>query len=123
MREMFLDRPDWVLSGALDGWGDELIPSFDLVVFVVAPVALRVERLRRREAGRYGLAAVSPGGDRHIETEDFFAWAGKYDSGGVSRTLAGHRAWISALPCPAVEVDGARPPADLAVDVLAALQR
>src|SRR5271156_3199774 len=34
MREVFLDRPDWVLSGSLDGWGDPIIPSFDLVVFL-----------------------------------------------------------------------------------------
>jgi adenylate kinase family enzyme len=34
MRELFLARSEWVLSGSLDGWGDPLIPAFDLVVFI-----------------------------------------------------------------------------------------
>jgi hypothetical protein len=27
----------WVLSGSLDGWGDSLIPLFELVVFLLVP--------------------------------------------------------------------------------------
>ena len=34
MQEMSLGRAEWVLSGSLDGWGDPLIPYFDLVVFL-----------------------------------------------------------------------------------------
>src|ERR1700710_2103301 len=34
MREMFLGRADWVLSGSLEGWGDPIIPYFDLVLFL-----------------------------------------------------------------------------------------
>src|ERR1700722_19411703 len=37
MREVFLDRSDWVLSGSLDGWGDPIIPFLDSVVFFVRP--------------------------------------------------------------------------------------
>src|SRR5215213_1724949 len=39
----------WVLSGPVAGWGDSLIPSFDLVVFLTMPTEVRLERLRRRE--------------------------------------------------------------------------
>lgn len=46
MREMFLPRADWVLSGGLDGWGDGIIPSFDLVVFLTTPHEVRMRRLR-----------------------------------------------------------------------------
>jgi len=31
MREMFLPRADWVLSGSLAAWGDAIIPYFDMV--------------------------------------------------------------------------------------------
>src|SRR4051794_41148535 len=34
MREMFLPRAAWVLSGSLQGWGDPIIPCFNLVVFL-----------------------------------------------------------------------------------------
>ena len=46
MREVFLDRADWVLSGSLEGWGDSIIPLFDLVVFISAPNEVRLQRLR-----------------------------------------------------------------------------
>jgi len=37
MREMFLPRADWVLSGDISGWGDAIIPQFDLAIFLTAP--------------------------------------------------------------------------------------
>ncbi|MGH6641377.1 MAG: hypothetical protein ACRED3_01645, partial [Bradyrhizobium sp.] len=63
MRKIFLPRADWMLSGSLNGWGNPLIPDFDLVVFLVtratsaysacAPVRPRVSvpRLRLRADG------------------------------------------------------------------------
>jgi hypothetical protein len=65
MRVLFLDRAEWVLSGSLDGWGDPLIPLFDLMVFVVVPTEVRLQRLRERETRRFGAAAVATGGWRH----------------------------------------------------------
>jgi adenylate kinase family enzyme len=62
MKEMFLPRADWVLSGGLDGWGDDLISSFDLVVFLKTPHELRMQRLRAREATHFGADAVGPAG-------------------------------------------------------------
>src|SRR5262249_43952405 len=50
MSEMFLPRTDWVLSGGLDGWGDGLVPNFDLVVFLKTPREIQMQRLRAREA-------------------------------------------------------------------------
>lgn len=60
MNEMFVPRADWVLSGALDGWGNELIPCFDLVVFLKTPLDIRMQRLRAREAAHFGDEAVAP---------------------------------------------------------------
>src|SRR3954464_1549563 len=44
MREMFLPRLDWVLSGTVTGWGDELVPFFDLVGFLTTPREPRLPR-------------------------------------------------------------------------------
>ncbi|HMD05355.1 MAG TPA: hypothetical protein VKG68_08755, partial [Candidatus Binatus sp.] len=68
MHEMFLPRPGWVLSGSLDGWGSSIVPLLDLVIFVYVPTAIRLERLRAREAVHFGADAVAPGGWRHQET-------------------------------------------------------
>jgi adenylate kinase family enzyme len=76
-----LATTDWVLSGSLTGWGDPLVPLFDLVVFLIAPAEFRVQRLRQRETRRFGADAVAPGAWRYRATEEFIAWASDYDHG------------------------------------------
>jgi adenylate kinase family enzyme len=121
MREMFLPRADWVLSGGLDGWGDTLIPLFDLVVFLRVPNEVRMMRLRDRERRHFGADVVAPGGWRHAETEDFLEWASHYEDGTrEGRSLARHEEWLPTLPCPVLRLDGTRPTRDLVREVAAA---
>jgi adenylate kinase family enzyme len=121
MREIFLDRPDWVLSGSLDDWGGAVVPLFDLVVFVRVPTEVRLQRLRDREARRFGLAETSPGGWRHKETEEFIEWASHYDDGTrEGRHLSRHLKWLDSLTCPVRRVDGTRPIPDLVDEIIAA---
>lgn len=124
MREMFLPRLDWVLSGSITGWGDELIPLFDLVVYVTTPRELRLRRLRAREAAHFGADAVAQGGWRHEEMEAFVEWASHYETGDrEGRNLAKHEAWIANLPCPVVRVDGSCPLADLVEQLCSETER
>lgn len=109
MKEMFLDRPDWVLSGSLAGWGDPIIPLLDLVVFLYVPTEIRLRRLRERETRRGWL------------DEDFIEWASHYDEGTrEGRNLPLHEAWLRALPCPVLRLDGTLPVAELVAKVLGA---
>ena len=118
MREMFLARADWVLSGSLEGWGDVLIPSFDMVIFLTTPTGLRLQRLRAREARHFGPDAVAPGGWRHRDTEEFVEWASHYEAGDrEGRSLARHQAWLAALPCPVLRLDGSRPLPELVAEI------
>ncbi len=122
MREIFLDRPDWVLSGSLDDWGAAVVPLFDVVVFIRVPTEVRLQRLRSREARRFGHAATSPGGWRHQETEEFIAWASHYDDGTLDgRNLPRHLKWLGTLSCRVLHVDGTRPIPDLVEQVIASL--
>jgi adenylate kinase family enzyme/GNAT superfamily N-acetyltransferase len=119
MREMFLERLDWVLSGSLDGWGDEIAPRFNFVIFVSTPTPVRLARLREREARHFGVQAVGPGGWRYRETEEFIAWASHYEDGTrEGRSRKRHAAWLKTLSCPVLRSDGTRPTADLVEDVL-----
>ena len=94
----------WVLSGSLDGWGDPLIPLFELVVFVYLPQDERLQRLKIRERERYG-DDVDPGGIRYEATEEFIEWAAGYDSGLlVGRNLARHEKWMERLECPLLKI-------------------
>jgi adenylate kinase family enzyme len=122
MREMFLPRADWVLSGALERWGNELVQNFDLVVFLRTPRDIRMRRLRAREATHFGADAVAPGGWRHQETESFLEWASHYEDGTrEGRNLAAQEAWIAGLPRPVLRIDGSQPLAELVAEIGRAL--
>lgn len=118
MREMFLERDGWVLSGSLDGWGHALTAWLDVAVFVYAATEVRLRRLRDRETRHFGPGAVAPGGWRHAETEDFIEWAAHYDDATrEGRNLPRHEAWLATLSCPVLRLDGTRPVAEL-VDLM-----
>lgn len=107
MQDMFVPRAGWVLSGSLVGWAQELESIFDLVVFVLTPTPIRLERLRKREELRYGAGTTSVGGNKHEDTKAFFEWAANYDNpsfDGRSRVL--HEAWLQTLKCQIIRVDG-----------------
>ncbi|HLG80479.1 MAG TPA: AAA family ATPase [Bradyrhizobium sp.] len=119
MQELFVPRAGWVLSGSLDGWGDPLVPCFDLVVFMTTSPEVRMQRLRAREATRFGADSIGEGGWRFEEAAAFFDWASHYEDGTrEGRNLARHEAWLATLPCPVLRLDGSRPVAELVGTVL-----
>jgi adenylate kinase family enzyme len=101
---------DWIVSGSMCGWGDVFIPRFDQVVFLVVPSEIRLKRLTAREAGRYGLEAIAPGGRNHEQFIEFMAWTAQYDDGAPTmRSRALHEEWLAKLPCPVLRLEGLQP--------------
>lgn len=87
----------YVVSGALLGWGDTLLPRFDAVVYRWLPELIRLERIRTRETGRYGAERLAPGGELHVVFEKFLQWAAGYDHAPATN-LRGHWAettWLT----------------------------
>jgi hypothetical protein len=85
---------------------------------------LRLQFLRAREARRFGADAVAPGGWRRRQTQEFVAWASRYDVGDRdSRSLAKHQAWLAALPCPTLRLDGSRPLPELVAEICGAIEQ
>ena len=85
-----------VVSGSVYGWGPALEDSFSLIVFLTAPTAVRVERLRTCELERWGRV------DRM-----FLEWAEQYDEGRLpGRSLSKHVEWMARRNCPTVHIDG-----------------
>ena len=95
----------WVLSGAIVGWGDALIPTFDLVVFLSVPAEVRLARLRARERERFG-PAIEPGGSMHDRHQAFLRWAAGYDTGTSGRTHETDASWLAQLDCPVMPITG-----------------
>ena len=101
-------HPRWVLSGSLCGWGDGLVPRFDLVVFLAVPTDVRLARLLERERRRFGAEALAPGGAMHAIHATFMTWAAGYDDGGEEmRSRRQHDAWLATLPCPCIRLEKA----------------
>jgi len=111
----------WILSGSIGMWGEPLLVSIKLVVFVRTDTAIRVARLRERERLRFG-AAIDPGGARHEQHKWFIQWAADYDTGSKEgRNLAQHEAFLARLACPLLRVDGALPVKQLVNQVIQAI--
>lgn len=109
----------WVVSGTLDGWAGPAIGDSDLIVFLEVPTQVRLERLRRRERGRFG-EALLPGGDMHDTHVEFLEWAAHYDDGTLpGRSRPRHELWLAGLSLPVLRLDGTRPTGDLVESVLA----
>lgn len=112
----------WILGGSLCGWGDALIPRFDLAVFVYLPGDVRMQRLRDREMTRHG-DRIRKGGDMYELHNEFLDWAQRYDTAGYEiRSLETHRRWAQMLRCPVLELKGPAPVEAWVGEVLAACQ-
>lgn len=103
----------WILGGSIIQWGESWTQLFDLVVFLLLPPHIRINRLKKREHERYGdIIYTDP--ERKKQYEDFLRWAGGYDDNttksrlgkGSGRTLEAHRNWIKKLDCKFLEISG-----------------
>lgn len=98
-----------VISGSLSGWGDVLIPYFDLAIRVITPAEVRLQRLREREFKRFG-SRILEHGDMYEENRKFLKWAEEYDIGDINmRSKIMHDRWSELLACDKIIVDGTKP--------------
>jgi len=108
----------WVISGTLDSWAEGLAEAADLIVFLEAPTALRLARLRQRERERFG-DALLPGGALHRTHLEFIDWAGQYECGTQpGRSRPRHERWLEQVRIPVLRMDAARPLEELVAEVL-----
>lgn len=114
MREVFLPREAWVLSGSMSGWGEDVVDRCEAVVFLTLDPAERLRRLEareriRREGQRTDLPAW----------EEFLAWARGYDDPAFTgRSRVAHEAWLAGLARPVLRLDAMLPREELRDAVL-----
>lgn len=97
---------NWILGGSVINWGN-IFPDFDLIIFLIVPPLLRIERLRNRESARYGEIIFNEPA-RNVKFESFIAWAADYDNNtGISnRTLQAHENWLEHVNAPVLRISG-----------------
>ncbi|MNI95060.1 hypothetical protein D3C73_1532660 [compost metagenome] len=70
------------------------------------PNEIRLQRLKEREAHRYG-ENILLGGSMYEQSKAFLEWASLYDDGGLEvRSKALHEQWMSDLICPILRIEG-----------------
>lgn len=109
----------WVMSGCLEGWGEDLIEEADLFVFLMVPTPIRIDRLLRRERHDYG-RRILPGGDMHRSHERLISWAARYDDPDFAgRNMYRQEAWLDRQTTPVLRMGGTLPLLRLVDQVMA----
>jgi adenylate kinase family enzyme len=113
-------RPNWVVSGSLGTWGDSLIADAHIILYLETPTDVRLQRLRQREAERFG-DWILPGGPMHEQFQAFLEWAAGYDTGLLGgRSRPRHAEWLAHVPTRVMRLSGLLSLKDLVEAVLAA---
>lgn len=102
-----LEKHDkWILTGSMVGWGEQITPLFELVVYLWLPPDIRIARLREREKNKHG-KAIDKGGRMYQTHIDFINWASEYDSGDVRmRSKKYHENWLKQLSSEVIKIEG-----------------
>lgn len=99
----------WVLSGCVEGWGEDLIAEADLIVFLMVPTPIRMDRLIRRERQDHG-RRILPGGDMCTGYERLIGWAAQYDDPDFKgRNMYRQEAWLERQTTPVLRLGGTLP--------------
>lgn len=114
MREVFVPRDAWVLSGSMIGWGDSIVAECDAIVFLTLSTRRRLRRLERREVARRAGREYDEGA-----WSEFMAWARGYDDPQFDgRSRHAHHEWLDTLDQPVLSLDSSAPSARLVEAVL-----
>lgn len=113
LREDLKNTEKWIISGSFCGWGDVFMEEFDLVIYLWAPINVRIRRLKSREQRRFG-SAVLPGGKMFERHQKFLDSAARYDYDQTEfRNKRSHEEWMQKLDCPVLKIKGQKTPAEI----------
>lgn len=109
MRDVFVPREAWVLSGSMLGWGEAVVAECDAVIFLSLDPVERLRRLEEREVRRRaGLKYDS------AAWHEFLDWAKSYDDPAFTgRSRAGHETWLVGVGKPVLRLDSSAPVEEL----------
>lgn len=114
MREVFVPREAWVLSGSMTRWGTEVVDECDAIVFLTLAPDERIRRLEAREERRRAARSFDP-----VAWEAFLDWARGYDDPSFEgRTRVSHEEWLAGLKQPVLRLNSVASPGELLRAVL-----
>lgn len=91
----------FILSSVNCDFGDEINTLYDYIIYIKAPLDIRLERVKQRSLDRFG-SRVLEGGDMYEQEQKFFNFV-------AARTMDKTDAWLQDVKCPVFYVDGKEP--------------
>lgn len=101
MAEHIRTYPRFIISSVTLDFGRKIISHIGAVIFIQAPAAVRLERIRSRDEKRFG-SRVLPGGDMYDGEKSFLEFALSRDESVVEES-------VSVVDLPLLRVDGTLP--------------
>jgi len=104
-RDMHIHN-DVIVTGTVFKWSERFLACFDLVVFLYAPLPVRLERLVERDTEKYGKRLHS---DEYIRGKHYslLTCASQYEDLEVfkSGSFRQHESWLKELKCPVLRIE------------------
>lgn len=104
------ENPRFVFSAVDGNMNSEISSKYNLVIYLYAPLDVRMERIKKRSFDKFG-DRVLPGGDMYEQEQKFFEFASKRNAGFVE-------AWLGTVSRPVIRLDGTRSIADSVGEIL-----
>lgn len=92
---------NFVFASVRGNFGVKIEGLFNYAVLVDVPKEIRMQRIRQRSFEKFG-GRMLPGGDLYEQEQAFFDMAAAREDDHVE-------AWVAALGCPLIRVDGTKP--------------
>lgn len=91
----------FIITAVNCDFGKEINAMYDYVIYLQAPLKIRLARLKQRSVNKFG-SRVLKGGDMYVQEQEFYNFA-------ASRTMDKTDAWLQSIKCPIICVDGTKP--------------
>lgn len=103
-------HPRFILTAVSGDFGPEADGLYAGALWLDAPLALRLSRVRQRSLHQLGQRSM-PGGDLYTQEEAFLRFV-------AGRNMDAAESWLRRLRCPVLRLDGALPVTEAATAVL-----
>lgn len=98
---------DVIISGSLVNIYDDLKAHIDLFIYINLDIETRIERINKRELGRFG-DRILPGGDLFIQHQEFLTWVSDYEHNPENlRSRRQHLLWLEDVSAPVLRITDA----------------
>ena len=91
----------FILSAVNCDFGDDINAMYDCVIYINAPLEIRLNRVKQRSVNKFG-SRVLEGGYMYEQEQNFFNFV-------VSRTMDKTDIWLQSIKCPVICIDGTEP--------------